>query len=246
MKATLTYKPQDYAYKAILMQFSEGQPLSCDQLNFLYRYEHQFSHPALDSVCRYYLKQYKRHVINHEKPAVMMHPTLAFALPSIDWDHRDVQAFEKHLEVAFSKGDAAHIEMVLTPDVFNHLRELTLDRMIYLHGYRLAMREGFFPGWFPYSIYFQWANVFGVARYDLKTEHGLTKTMITLYLEPRQNRLIEECVQDYLIKNHLAFKPAPTAAPANEQAEKNEERQTNQFSPQLTLSRSKQTKEEGE
>lgn len=248
MKPVLAYKPEDYAFKSMLLQFQDGKPLSCDQLNFLYRYEHLLSqtHPALDAVCRYYLKQYKQHSITpSEKPlAVAVHPTLKFALPTSQWNKDDVGMFKENLEQAFKKGDIAQLEMLLTPEAFNKVRTLTFDKMVYLHGYRLSMHESFFPGWYPYSMYFTWSDMFGAAKYDLSAELGLTKTVVTLHLEPRHNRPLEECVQDYLIKNHLSFKPAVTPQPKEQQELSNENDQRNRFTPQLTLSRSKEKKDD--
>lgn len=246
MKPILVYKPQDYTYKEMLLQFQEGKPLSCDQLNFLYRYEYQLSHSALDEVCRYYLKQYKQHqLLPTEKSAkIALHPTLKFALPTSQWNKANVNSFKEMLLQTFKKGDVTQLEMVLTPEAFNKLRTLTFDQMVYLHGYRLNMHESFFPGWFPYSVYFQWANVFGVARYDLLPDQKLTKTQVTLYLEPQNNRPLEKCVQDYLIKNHLAFKPAMMPQLKEQQEERHENEQRNQFTPQLTLSRNKEKKED--
>lgn len=246
MKNILAYKPQDYAYREMLLQFQAGKPLSCDQLNFLYRYEYTFNHPALDEVCRYYLKQYKRYRIAPISTTVPVtsHPTFRFSLPTAQWTKDDVKVFKQHLEKLFSEQHESSVSMTLTPDIFNHLRSLTLDRMVYLHGYRLTMHEGFFPGWFPYSIYLQWADVFGVAKYDLISDRGMTKTLVTLYLEPRHNRPLEECVQDYLIKNHLSFKPSKAYQPQVTQEDKQEQNERHQFTPQLTLSRSKQKKDE--
>jgi len=250
MKTILAYKPQDYAYKTILLQFAEGKPLSCDTLNFLSRYQYQFTHPALDAVCNYYLQQYKtRRIIQEEKRNTFnVHPEFRFALPSYSWTKDDVEQFQMGLDAVFKKQQADHIEMKLTGDVYNRFKALTFEKMIYIHGYRLGLHESFFPGWYPYSVYFQWADVFGVAQYNLISEKGLTKTIVTLYLEPRRDRLLEECVQDYLIKNHLAFKPAYAIDQRKEnkktEEETHEETMRNQFTPQLTLSRSKEIKDE--
>jgi hypothetical protein len=204
MKPTLTYKPNDYAYQDLLMKFADGKPLSCDQLHFLAWHERTLSNPRFDPVLKYYLKHYHR-------PYTQEH---SFLSPSDKMDKESIARLKRKLNI-FLNNTSSHLELKMKPEDFAQFRSLTYDELIYFHGNQFLTGAPFYPGGIPQIIYFQWGNLFGVAKYVVLAEERALKSNVLIYFEDRYERHLQECVYAYHhhmkdeIKQQLRLAPTP-------------------------------------
>jgi hypothetical protein len=199
-KLTLTNKPTDYLCKNLLANFAEGKPLSPDLVNFLARHEKTLSNPKLDSALNYYLKHL------HNKTA---HEKL---------NHEDITKLKKRLQLLV-KSKNAKVEFIMTPSQFSQFRFLNYRELILFHGNQFLTGAPFIPGGVPHLIYFQWGNLFGVAKYVVLPEEKSLKSNVLIYFEDRQEREFIECIYQYNHKNaakidqHPQLMPVPQPEP---------------------------------
>ena len=202
-KQTLQHQPPHDAYHDILKKFFDSKPLSCDQLNFLRMHEKILSNPHLDPVLKYYLKHRAHHHEDH-----------SFLLPSNQMDKTSVDRLNRRLTILLKS--TQHAELRLKPEKFLQFRALTQDELIFYHGNQLLTGAPFIQGGIPQLIYFQWGNLFGVAKYALLPEETALNANILVNFELMQERQLKECV--YAYERHLLaeLKPEPTTQITNE------------------------------
>lgn len=186
MRPTLQHKPSHYAYKDLLVKFADGKPLSCDQLNFLYRHERTLSHPQMDQVTGYYLK-------HHHHDYTDQH---SFLMPSDTISNESVKKLKERLSIVLKNKDE-HVQLKFTPEQFMQFKAVTFHELILYHGNQFLSGAPFYPGGIPHLIYFQWGNLFGVAKYVVMAEEKALKTNVLIYFEDMQERLLAECVSNY-------------------------------------------------
>ena len=228
MKPTLKNQPILYAHKGLIVNFDNAKPLSCDQLNFLYRHERALSNQHLDSVMNYYLKHYYKHGVDDH----------SFLLPHEILNPDIVMKLKRRLQILL-QSKSAKLEVKMTPEQFLDFKIATQQEMILYHGNQYLTGAPFHPGGIPHIIYFQWGNLFGVAKYVILAEEKALKSNVLVYFEDRQERELQECINDYnhqhLEKLEEQKQLLPTYTPQEEPIH-----QSPFQIPTLTLSRSKE------
>lgn len=211
IKKTLALKPNDYNYQSLMAKFADGAPLSCEQLNFLAWHEKSLSNPHLDPVMKYYLKHYHRQYSEDH----------SFLLPSEILNKENIARLKQRLQLLLQT-TKKHVELKFTPEQFKHLKTLAYNELILLHGNHFLSGAPFHPGGIPHIIFFQWGNLFGVAKYVVLAEEKALKSNVLIYFEDMGERLLNECVHDYQ-QTH-----------ANELKNQQQLQLSSQINPQLT------------
>lgn len=235
MKPSLALKPNDYELQNLLMKFADGTPLTCNQLNFLDWHERTLSNPRFDPVLKYYLKHYRhQHEAEH-----------SFLMPSENFTKAEVATFKRRLSLLLQ--NTHHVELKMKPEHFLKFRAVTTQELILYHGNQLLTGAPFHQGGIPQLIFFQWGNLFGVAKYVVLAEERALKSNVLIYFEDRHDRYLQECVLEYVrhLRDELnaQLKLAPSLQPVH-QAEPAPAYQSIYNIPKLTLSPLKQVKEE--
>ncbi len=203
MKPTLQHRPNsEYAYEGIRVKFEKGEPLTADQLNFLYNFEKYLSAHHQDSFLKFYLNPYYRH--HSAQESFLIHGD-TFNLDTI-----------KHLKKRIHALIDAHkhpISFHLKPDQFLAFRAATTKELILFHGNHFLTGAPFFPGGVPHVIYFQWGNLFGVAKYAILAEEHAVKGNVFIYFEDMHERLLTECVHTYQSEHLIKPQPTPPLTP---------------------------------
>lgn len=239
MKPSLTLKPNDYATQELLMKFADGVPLSCDQLNFLAWHEHTLKNPHLDPVLKYYLKQYHhKHAANH-----------SFLMPTEHLTKEEVAKLKRRLSLVLQS--TPHIELKMKPEEFLQFRAATIQELILYHGNQLLTGAPFYQGGIPQLIFFQWGNLFGVAKYVVLAEERALKSNVLIYFEEMHDRYLQDCVYQYVhrlqdeLNAQMKLAPSLHPAPAAEK-EITQEYHSIYSIPKLTMSPLKEVREEAE
>lgn len=196
MKPTLIHHPTDYFLREVLVAFAYKRPMTS---NVLYRLEHlrQFlSARGLDFLLNYYLD------------------------PSKKLDRATLLRLEKRLSELL-RDKNAHVELPpLTAKFMKELRKLapiqhitTTEELIYHHGNQFLTGAPFFQGGIAHTLFFQWGNLFGVAKYvDLEEERALESNVL-IHFESVHERTFEQCIKDYQHKNWLQHPMHPVPVP---------------------------------
>lgn len=189
IKPTLKHNPDSYSYRDLLVKFSDGIPLSCDQFNFLVWHEKTLSNQLTDPMLKYYLKHY------HQKRS---NPH-SFLLPGEVLNEAAIVQFKKRLGILLqTKG--THVELSMTPKEFSEFKGLAYKELIFYHGNQLLTGAPFYPGGLPHIIYFQWGNSFGIAKYVVLAGEKALKSNVLIYFEDMLERDLDQCVEDYSLQ----------------------------------------------
>lgn len=193
MKPTLKHKPSEYSYKDILISFANSKPLACDQLNFIYRHEHALSSHGLDPVLKYYLKrphpkQPDQHASQHN---FLIHHDI-FSAPVI-------HELKRRLHI-FLQDQGAHVELTMSPSQFQQFQQLTEQELVLYHGNLTLTGAPSVPGGTPRLVYFQWGNLFGVAKMLILAEEKALESNLLIHFEMMYERTIDQCVKDYELR----------------------------------------------
>lgn len=191
MKQKLKNKPDHYTYRDLMMCFQGGTPLSCEQLNFLSRHEKTLSSHGLDPVLKYYLKPYKKKAEQKEEEKKKHELISAASL-----GHRELALLKKRLDTMV-KAPTDHVILSMTPEQFEELKTYSVPELILYHGNQFLTGAPHIIGGIPYTIFFQWGNLFGVAKYVIMAEEKALKSNLLIYVEDMQDRAINQCVKDY-------------------------------------------------
>lgn len=200
-KPSLHYHPNaDYAYEGITIKYAQGAPLSADQFNFLSNHEKYLSGHHLDHVTGYYLKSASRHRTNAN--SYLLHGNVL--------DESGAAHLKQRIEALIAE-HRQPLSFQLKPEEFLQFRAATIHELIFFHGNQFLTGAPFYLGGVPYTIYFQWGNLFGVAKYEILPEEKVLKGNALIYFEDRHDRLLETCVHDYELLH--TPQPAPTHEP---------------------------------
>jgi hypothetical protein len=227
MKPTLKFQPSDYALRDLLVKYSHGAPISCDQYNFLYRHEKALTNHMVTDLKRYYLKDYYlKHAAEH-----------TFLMPHDKLDAAATKELKRRIELLVDSKNA--IQFKMKPEQFLQMRAMTTNELILYHGNQFLTGAPFYQGGVPHTLYFQWGNLFGVAKYVVIADEKALKSNVLIYFENMHERYLDQCVMEYQHKFENKFDPAPlpkvapvqTTAPAY---------QSKFGIPTLSLSRNKE------
>ena len=231
-KLALTNQPPAYAYKSLLVNFGEGKPLPPELVNFLARHEKVLSNPQLDSALNYYLKHL------HNKTA----DGLSFLLRHEKLNLADIAQLKRRLQLLV-KDKNAKVEFLMTPTQFSQFKFLNYRELILFHGNQFLTGAPFIPGGVPHLIYFQWGNLFGVAKYMVMPEEKALKTNVLIYFEDISDRQFVECIYQYNHKHVDEINQRQQLMPTPQPQPDVPARSAYQI-PTLTLSRNKQNQEQ--
>ncbi|EKD69929.1 MAG: hypothetical protein ACD_46C00695G0004 [uncultured bacterium] len=187
MKLVLKNQPNPYQYKDLLINFANGKPLSCDQLNFLSRHEKALSQHGLDSVLTYYLKNY-----HHKKSDFH-----SFLLPFDIINAEEIEKLKKRLKILIATKKSV-VKFEMTPEQFLQFKEITHRELFLYHGNQLLANLPFFTGGIPHVVFFKWGNLFGIAKYFIVSIEKALRSNVTIYVEDMEERVIEECIKQYV------------------------------------------------
>lgn len=185
MRPTFTKHPE-YNYRSLLVKFAHGEPLTADELNFLHWHEKQLSSALLDPVTKYYLKIYRHESATH-----------SFLLPHEIINKEDIKSLKKRIQLMIAEKNS-HVEFSLSPEQFNKFKQISYQELILYHGNQFLTGAPYHLGGIPHVIFFQWGNLFGVAKYVVMAEEKSLKSNIMIYVEDMQERKIEECIKEYV------------------------------------------------
>jgi hypothetical protein len=230
-KLILTNQSSGYMYKQLMVNFAEGKPLAPELVNFLARHEKTLSNPLMDSVLNYYLK----HLHNKTTSG------LSFLLRHEKLNYTDIAQLKRRLQLLV-KDKKANIEFLMTPAQFSQFKYLSYRELILFHGNQFLTGAPFIQGGIPHLIYFQWGNLFGVAKYIMLPDDKALKSNVLVYFEDREEREFIQCIYQYNhkhvneINKQQQLMPTPQPAPSP--------RSIYQI-PTLSLSRNSQNQEKG-
>lgn len=232
IKQKLSDKPGAYVLKNIIAKHADGVPLTCDEHNFLDWHQKSLSNQHVDSAAAYYLK-------HHTLPYSEGH---SFLLPHEILNKDDIDKLKKRLKIMLSE-KGKNVELKFTSQQFLDFRKLNYSELILFHGNHFLTGAPFFPGGIPHIIFFQWGNLFGVAKYVMLAEERALKSNVLIYFEDMQERLIDTCVEDYknLHSNELKNLPQQQNIPQPQNIQTPENTYTTP-TPTLSLSRNKEKK----
>lgn len=184
MKPKLTHNPnKTYAYDGIQICFENGAPLSADQYNFLYRHEKSLS-GSLDPLKKYYLKPYYQ-----KKEA-------SFLFHNDELNQENVKHLKTRLE-ALVVEKKHPLRFQLPAKQFLAFRAATIHELILYHGNQFLTGAPFHPGGIPYTLFFQWGNLFGVAKYQILPDEKELMGNVLIEVEDKGERLLEQYVHAY-------------------------------------------------
>ena len=184
MKPKLVEKPNDYALQQLLVNFASGVPLSADQLNFLNNHEKALS--GLDPVLKYYLQPLHKKAQEHH----------SFLMHRENFNAEAAKELKRRLQLLLTdKGQRLKIPM--TNKQFMEFKNSALPSLILYHGNQFLTGAPFYLGGIPHVVYFQWGNLFGVAKYVILAEEKALPSNVLIYFEEMHERLLEKCVRDF-------------------------------------------------
>lgn len=235
MKPTLVHKPNHYSYHQLLVNFAGGVPLTVDQLNFLSRHEKSLSSQTLDPVLKYYLGPFHKKSSEHH----------SFLLHRENFDAKAAKELKRRLDLLV-KPKGERVKFTITPKQFAELKNSAFPSLILYHGNQFLTGAPFYLGGIPHVVFFQWGNLFGVAKYVVMPEEKSLKSNLLIYFEDMQDRNLEQCVKDvtHELKHELLPSQQPVHAHHLEKQAPHENYTHSPFqTPKLTLSLNSEKKE---
>jgi hypothetical protein len=203
MKPTLIDKPNNYNLQQMLVNFAGGVPLSADQLNFLLRHEKALSHYGLDPLLKYYLKPYYRKYADHH----------SFLLHQEEITEKSAKELRNRLQLILEGKKKQRIKLAVTPEQFLQFKNAAVPSLILYHGNQFLTGAPFYLGGIPHVVFFQWGNLFGVAKYIILPDEKALKSNVLIYFEDMYDRNLQQCVDDF--KHDLKHELQPHEQPAH-------------------------------
>lgn len=194
MKPKLRNEP--YTQNILAVRFANGEPLSADQHHFLLSHEKALSHHGYDPILRYYLKAERAKQAEHH----------SFLMPSDEVNDEAVKLLQKRASIFLQNNKTPQVEFKMKPEQFLKFRALTIGELILYHGNQFLTGAPFYPAGIPYTLYFQWGNLFGVAEYVVIPEQKALEGNVLIHFEMMHERNINQCVHDYQASHKIELK----------------------------------------
>lgn len=237
MKPTLALKPNNYTYHQLLMNFAGGVPLSADQLNYLAGNEKGLSSLSMDPLLKYYLQPLHHKASEHQ----------SFLMHRQNFDAEAAKELKRRLELLLVDKKGSRVKLQFTPKQFQELKNSAYPSLILYHGNQFLTGAPFYHGGLPHVLYFQWGNLFGVAKYVILPEERALNSNVLIYFEEMHDRYTEECINDFKKDMKHELQPAHQAAHTHhlEKQPPHQNYTPNPFHiPRLTLSLNTERKED--
>ena len=199
MKKDLKHKPNTYFIQKLLAKYRYGRPLDADELNFLSRHERTLSHRDIDPALKYYLKHY-HHDYHEDYTFLLRHEAINLV---------NLAKLKKRLALLLASKKSS-VVLKFSEHQFETFKKVAYQELILTHGNQLLSGAPFHAGGIPQTLFFQWGNLFGVAKYVVLPDEKAQKSNFLIYFEDRQDRELNQCIEEY-IKEHQA-QPAPSPA----------------------------------
>jgi hypothetical protein len=182
LKQTLKHHPTDYIYNEAYASYAQGKPLRPDLLNFFYRHSGEMTDHRFTPIKNYYLrKQAEEHT---------------FLLPHEKLNASSIQELKRRLQILLREKNAS-LQFKMKPEQFLQLRAMTVDELVLYHGNQFLTGAPFYQGGVPHTLFFQWGNLFGVAKYVVLPEERALRSNVLIYLENMHERYLDQCVNEY-------------------------------------------------
>lgn len=181
--SSLQFRPSSGSFAKILAAFNNGQPLSCDQLNYLRQYRCKMSQSLTDTLCRYYK-------IDNQQASL---PPRS-ATTSMNKKQQRIAKFKEEVTTALRKNETYRIAFTLKK--YQQFRALLLNELIFLHGNHTLTGAPFFAGGVPHIQLFQWGNFFGIVKYEEILGETATDANILIYFEEKSDRTVAEVIHE--------------------------------------------------
>lgn len=201
MKPKLVEKPNSYELQKLLVNFAGGVPLSADQLNFLSRHEKALSAHGLDHVLKYYLKPLHKKSMEHH----------SFLMHRENMNAESAKELKRRLQLMLTdKGQ--RVKFPMTSKQFIEFKNSAYPSLILYHGNQFLTGAPFYLGGIPHVVFFQWGNLFGVAKYVVLAEEKALASNVLIYFEEMHERNLEQCVLDFTKDMRHELKPTHQVA----------------------------------
>lgn len=239
MKPKLENKPNNYKLHELLVNFQNGVPLTPNQLNFIYRHEKALSALGLDPVLKYYLKHFYNQASDHQ----------SFLMHRENFNAKAAKELKRRLSLLLqgAKNKKERIKLKLTAKQFQELKNSAYPALIFYHGNHMMTGAPFYLGGIPHVVFFQWGNLFGVAKYVVLAEEKALRSNLMVHFELIHERTLSECVKDFNHDMRHELKPDPHHANTHhleKQAPQENYRPSPFAIPKLTLARGSSSNDE--
>lgn len=189
MKPSLQLQPIATDLTRILHKFEQGEPLLCDELNFLARYEKVLSAHGLDPVIKYYLNYL------HEHPKQQ----LSFQLPQRPINEISLHEIQENVQTLL-KNNLSHIDLKMTQEQFMKFKLVGFNEMHFWTTHQLLMGVNFPFRGLPRFLYLQWGKLFGVVQLTFANDGKELEGDVLVYFEDIAARNLYQCIADYTNK----------------------------------------------
>jgi hypothetical protein len=119
-----------------------------------------------------------------------------FILPNELLNKESIKSLKRRL-ILLLQSKNKNVQLKFTVEHFQELMSLAYGELILYHGNQLITGAPFFQGGIPHVVYFQWGNLFGVAKYVVLPDEKNQKGNVMIYFEDMADRLLNDCVDQY-------------------------------------------------
>lgn len=179
----LSLKPNAFAFKTFYAKLAESKPLTSSEWNFLYQHQKTLSNVHFDPVLSYYLKN-QNHLHEH-----------SFLLPNEKFDSEAAKKLKKRIQILLKAKKAVNLQA--TPRQLRNLNAVSAKDLIFFHGNQFLTGAPFQLGGVPHTIFFQWGNLFGVAKYHILSGEKSLASNVLVRFEMLKDRQLAEAVKHY-------------------------------------------------
>jgi hypothetical protein len=187
MRPSLILQPFHNSSAEIIKSFSNGKPISPDQLHLLELHQKELSNTTFDPILDYYLALHKKHPQKYQGTFLLHHEAINF---------EDIQKLKERIRTVLKEKN----QPVSIPVSVNQLRQfadLNSRELIFWYGNQYLTGAPLVPGGIPPVIYFQWGNLFGIVKYLVLAGEKALKANLLMFFEDMLERNLDQCVMDY-------------------------------------------------
>lgn len=178
MRPILSLEPFSNSYLEILKCFNKGEPLSCDQLNYLRRYHAKISDPTVDYILRYYKLANATHTFLKANQ-VINYPFLQELYEHIT---TNLQAGKSSISLRLKKSQYFQFKLVSVYDL-----DFGISALLVAPFFSRA----------PRIDLFLWRDLFAMAKYEVMLDKKNRHDYMTIIFEKKAGRTLEQCIDDY-------------------------------------------------